>query len=201
MVHFVLQTFSQDEEIKNVHLPIVFAGILDAIEVYSCLSLPVVGHSSHLRQSQVQKTPERARNGSVVACWALLEVILDHLSQSQLLLQAPLSTNFEHHEQTPFQISCSFFQISSALQSSTRRPISAVPLVSCLQALLSLSQNYAEILLKGSHYSSVLRESFCRILALIHVLVKRLDSALDLVWNPTQWLENVLSCLGDAVSF
>lgn len=35
MTTFVLNTFSQDEEIQTIHLPIVFAAIMDVLEVES----------------------------------------------------------------------------------------------------------------------------------------------------------------------
>lgn len=33
MVQFILKTFAQDEEIQTIHLPIIFAAILDIVDV------------------------------------------------------------------------------------------------------------------------------------------------------------------------
>lgn len=40
MALFILKTFVQDEEIQTIHLPIIFAGIVDLLDV-SCSSIPL----------------------------------------------------------------------------------------------------------------------------------------------------------------
>ncbi|KAF8913192.1 Dopey, N-terminal-domain-containing protein [Gymnopilus junonius] len=185
LVHFILQSFPQDEEIKTIHLPIIFAGFIDVLD------------------SQIQKDLEKATRQSIVTSWRLLESILDQIPQSALLQRPGLAIESEGDIRTPFDFSCIFYKVSNqAKPTTTGHQMSTVPLISCLENLLSLCQDYALFLFKGPQHGVILRESFCLIMALIHTLLVRLDASLNISWNPAEWLHVILSSLGhEAATF
>lgn len=46
MVQFILKAFSQDEEVQTIHLPIIFAAIMDLVDVITPHN-PINQHDSY----------------------------------------------------------------------------------------------------------------------------------------------------------
>ncbi|KAF9566957.1 hypothetical protein CPC08DRAFT_758587 [Agrocybe pediades] len=178
LVDFILKSFSQDEEIQTIQLPITFAAILDLI----CLEL--------------ERDANHAHRESVCASLRLLENILGHILPSGLL-QVPQSAHEENRRRRPLEVAQSFFKLPSQWMKDSEGldPPAEMPFQSCIQNLAFISKMYAQCLAKPSDHAVVLRESFCRSLSLLHTITGMLNNPIDIIWDPQTWLSNVLSSL------
>ncbi|KAF8963955.1 Dopey, N-terminal-domain-containing protein [Flammula alnicola] len=180
LVNFIIQTFSHDEEVQTIHLPIIFTAIVDLIN------------------SQIQSDPTRASLQSVGTTLLLLEDMLLHIPHSSLMQWPETTLQLESGHQRPFDFACTFFKITDkTLPTTTTSQVltSTVPFVSCFHSLVSLSISYADRLFNEPQNGFVLRESFCRLLTLIDRLVARLTAPINISWDPTQCLDILLATL------
>ncbi|KIM47693.1 hypothetical protein M413DRAFT_439360 [Hebeloma cylindrosporum] len=185
LVHFILQSFSHDEEMQTIHLPVIFAALLD------------------LLHSKVQDDPTKASSQSVSATWLLLDEMLQRIPHAALLQRPEMTAEFGSDQQRPFDFACIFFKITNKLlpiADSTQ--LSALPFLSCFHSLTTLSICYGDRLSRGRGDGLVLRESYILLLSLLDRLAARLNSPIDVDWNPRAWLDKLLASLEtEAITF
>ncbi|KAG6879371.1 hypothetical protein C0992_003191 [Termitomyces sp. T32_za158] len=95
MVQFLLKTFSQDDEIQTIHLPIIFTAVLDLIDV------------------QVQGGVSRLSSPLIKEALQLLEEMLLHIPHSALMQRPDLTGPIEAQRTTqrPYLFACSFYGV------------------------------------------------------------------------------------------
>ncbi|KAF9486392.1 hypothetical protein BDN70DRAFT_822033, partial [Pholiota conissans] len=178
LAHFILQTFSHDEEIQTIHLPIMFGAIVD------------------LTNACVESNPRKAFSPPIARALLLLEEILQHITDSNLLQRPEITPEVGSYCQRPFDFACTFFKIADkSIPMLATQNNSTAPFVSCFRSLASLTMAYASCLFKEPQHALVLRESFSRTLFLIDRLAARLISPINIPWDPKQWLNALLASL------
>ncbi|KAG6911306.1 hypothetical protein DXG01_002145 [Tephrocybe rancida] len=179
MVHFILKTFAQDDEIQTIHLPIIFAAILDLIDV------------------QVQDNALRASTSLLKETLFLQEEMLRHIPHSSLLQRPDLTGPIEAKRTTqrPYLFACSFYGIDPVAIPPSLPVSFAVPFVSAFENLAMFAKNCAQALTASSPDVTILREVFALSLSLLDRLTDRLATPSTLAWNPTEWLHVILSGL------
>ncbi|GLB43530.1 putative dopey, N-terminal [Lyophyllum shimeji] len=179
MVLFILKAFAQDDEIQTIHLPIIFAAILDIIDI------------------QVQADATRAFSPLFRETLLLQEEMLRHIPHSALMQRPDLvgPVQATRATQRPYLFACSFYGIEPVTVPATSRTSFAVPFVSAFESLASVSLICAQALPSGSADITTLREVFSHTLVLIDRLVGRLGTSLTISWDPSGWLRAVLQAL------
>ncbi|KAG6813245.1 hypothetical protein H0H92_012882 [Tricholoma furcatifolium] len=183
LVQFVLKTFAQDEEIQTIHLPIIFAAVLDLIDF------------------QVQADASRASTPLLKEALLLLQEILRHIPHSSLMQRPDLTGPIEAQRTTqrPYIFACSFYGIEPIPTASSDSNSFAVPFVSAFENLATFTCNSVEALTSSS-FSDVqalhtLREVFSLSLSLLDKLASRLDTLVSVSWDPQGWLQTILKGL------
>ncbi|KAF8079121.1 Dopey, N-terminal-domain-containing protein [Lyophyllum atratum] len=179
MVQFILKTFAQDDEIQTIHLPIIFAAILDIIDL------------------QVQADATRASSPLFGETLLLQEEMLRHIPHSSLMQRPDLTGPIEAKRTTqrPYLFACSFYGIDPIAVPPTATTSFAVPFVSAFENLATLSRIFAQTLTTGSADTTVLREVFSQTLLLIDRLIGRLGTSVTIPWDPVEWLQVILQAL------
>ncbi|KAG6874376.1 hypothetical protein C0995_015112 [Termitomyces sp. Mi166 len=181
MVRFLLKTFAQDDEIQTIHLPIIFAAILDLIDV------------------QVRGDVSRASSPLMREALLLQEEMLRHIPHSALMQRPDLTGPIEAKRTTqrPYLFACSFYGIDPIVTSESLSNSFAVPFVSVFQNLATITRSCAQALTTYTSSSNivVLREVFSLSLSLLNRLSVRLATSVTLSWNPDDWLQVVLTGL------
>ncbi|KAF8640453.1 hypothetical protein AX17_000117 [Amanita inopinata Kibby_2008] len=177
MVLFVLKSFSQDEEIVTIHLPILYSAIVDFVDLQLC------------------RNPSMASTQSIKECFVLLEEMQRQTSPSALLRRPELLNNHESSVSTtfrPYLFACKFYGITPATNPTDVLP-SATPLSSAFDNLTSISLQCSQKLISGTDTPELLRQVFVRTLSLIKSLTARLDSPITVSWKPNDWLSSTLA--------
>ncbi|RDB28675.1 Protein dopey [Hypsizygus marmoreus] len=176
MVLFILTTFAQDQEIQTIHLPIVFAAILDIIDL------------------QIKNDPAKASSPLIRETLLLEEEMLRNILHSSLMQRPDLSGPMEDKRTTqrPYLFACSFYGITPIELPPGQHFSFAIPFVSAFENLASFSLKCAQSLIKGSDNVVVLREVYSQSLLLIDRLVGRLGTSVQVAWNPSEWMQVVL---------
>lgn len=194
-MQFVLQTFSQDEEIQTIHLPVIFAGIVDLINVR--ISFTTQSALIHcFSQLQMESNPAKASSRSIRESLILLEEMLRRIPHSGLM-QRPevVGDNVTARiTERAYTFACTFFNIP-ATTTPTPSGSFAIPFSSSFESLIGLSTHCAQNLNQSTHDILVLREVFSQSLKLIDRLVGRLGSAIAVQWRPHEWLTILLESL------
>ncbi|KAG5733413.1 Protein dopey, partial [Termitomyces sp. T112] len=179
MIQFLLKTFSQDDEIQTIHLPIIFAAILDLIDIrvqgdMSCLSSPLVKEALLLQ-----------------------EEVLRHVPHSALMqrpnLTGPIET--KRTTQRPYLFACSFYGVDPIAIPESLSNSFAVPFVSAFENLATITRRCAQKLITSCSDIVVLREVFSLSLLLLDRLSSGLTTSVTLPWNPDDWLQVILKGL------
>ncbi|KAF5384809.1 hypothetical protein D9615_001099 [Tricholomella constricta] len=180
MVEFILKTFAQDDEIQTIHLPIIFAGILDIIDL------------------QVQANVKKASSTLLRETLLLQEEMLRHIPHSALMQRPDLTGPIEAKRTTqrPYLFACSFYGIDPIDIPPTPGASFTVPFVSAFENLANLSIRCAQSLDGDSTDVVTLREVFSQTLLLIDRLVGRLGTTVTISWDPAKWLQVILLGLG-----
>jgi len=196
LMRFILSTFSHDEEIQTIHLPVIFAGVIDLL--YVCCA----GHTPFrfltFSKSEIVANTSRAASVSVCEVLGLLEDMLQQIPKSGLM-RRPETDGTLGIGQCPFEFACAFYKITTKSLITTDLTMSTTPFASCFNTLVFMSILYAEQLCDEKVHGSVLREPFCRTLALINRFVAQLTAPIDVSWNPDTWLNQLLSTLQSEV--
>ncbi|KAJ3739812.1 Dopey, N-terminal-domain-containing protein [Lentinula detonsa] len=189
MMLFILKTFSQDEEVQTIHFPLIFAALVDLLEI------------------QIARDPSKASFPSTKASLALLEVLLRQIPHISLLSRPEVNTDIQTASDTerPYVFACTFYDIKPLLNASPPSGTYTVPFSSAFESLVSLSIVFGQTLTKakgtGLTDSTQLREILSSSLTLIDRLVGRLTSPIKLVWEPKRWLSVVLDSLQENTNF
>ncbi|CAA7265849.1 unnamed protein product [Cyclocybe aegerita] len=176
LIRFILKSFSQDEEVQTIHLPVVFSAIIDLMAV------------------EIQTDPSKASSDRFREAMVLLDDMVQYIPHSGLLQRPGASTSSDDY-QRPYDFACLFFKIPAKSTLTTFSPQPAIPLASCFEQLASMSIIYARGLSGEPQRGRTLREAFCRILNLVDRLVGRLVAPISLAWHPKEWLDSMLSTL------
>ncbi|KAG5643542.1 hypothetical protein DXG03_000683 [Asterophora parasitica] len=176
MVLFILKNFAQDDEIQTIHLPIIFAGILDIINL------------------QVQGEVNKASSSLLREILFLQEEMLRHIPHSAIMQRPDLTGPIEAKRTTqrPYLFACSFYGIDPVDIPPTPGESFTVPFVSAFENLATLSLYCAQSLTSGSTGVVTLREVYSQTLVILDRLVGRLATPVTVSWDPDQWLQAVL---------
>ncbi|KAG6817586.1 hypothetical protein H0H87_006963 [Tephrocybe sp. NHM501043] len=179
MVQFVLKTFAQDDEIQTIHLPIIFAAILDLIDL------------------QIQGDILRASSSLLKETLLLQEEMLRHIPHSSLKQRPDLTGPIEAKRTTqrPYLFACSFYGIDPIAIPPSSYASFAIPFVSAFENLVTLTRNCAEALTASSPDVVILREVYSLSFLLLDRLAGRLNTSVTLPWDPSAWLQVILSAL------
>lgn len=179
MVQFILKAFSQDEEVQTIHLPIIFAAIMDLVDL------------------QVQTDAARSASALVRECLLLQEEMLRQIPHSSLMQRPELTGAIEANRtaQRPYLFACSFYGITPIATPTKSTASFTIPFTSVFENLTSISRISAEVLIRGSPDIVTLREVYSYSLLLIDRLVGRLGTSVEIVWRPSTWLQLVLHAL------
>ncbi|KAF8899262.1 Dopey, N-terminal-domain-containing protein [Infundibulicybe gibba] len=179
MVRFILKTFSQDEEIQTIHLPIIFVAIAE------------------LLQFQIQHDSIRACSPSIQACLSLQEELLRQIPHTALMQRPDMTDEIQvtTASQGPYQFACTFYKIEPiALVPGLDDP-AALPFASAFENGIALSLSCAQGLSENPAGSTHLWAVLSQALLLLDRLVGRLRTTVTLSWNPNQWLALILQTL------
>lgn len=189
LTRFILNTFSHDEEIQTIHLPVIFAGVVDLL--YVCSEHTPLQFLT-FSKSEIVADTSRAASTSVCEVLGLLEDMLQQIPKSGLIRRPEVDGTFGT-SRCPFEFACAFYKITTKSLITTNLTLSTTPFASCFNTLVLMSILYAEQLCDEKVHGSVLREPFCRTLALINRLIAQLTAPIDVSWNPDVWLNRLLS--------
>ncbi|KAK0466281.1 Dopey, N-terminal-domain-containing protein [Desarmillaria tabescens] len=181
MVQFILKTFSQDEEIQTIHLPVIFAAIVDLL---------------HFRLSTTESPPLSITTKETLS---LLETIL-HQVPHVALMQRPEASEGDtsaRDSQRPYIFACTVYGIGPlAIEPAPSSRSFRIPFASSFESLVSLSSIFSHALVSAADKVVALREALCQTLLLLDTLVGRLGtSTIKVTWHPSHWLSVVLDCI------
>ncbi|KAJ3809392.1 Dopey, N-terminal-domain-containing protein [Lentinula aff. lateritia] len=189
MILFILNTFSQDEEVQTIHFPLIFAAVVDLLEI------------------QVERDPSKASSPSMKASLILLEAILFHIPHITLLSRPEVKSDLQTASDTerPYIFACIFYDIKPLFDAPVPSGTYTVPFCSAFESFITLSMVFGQTLTKatgtGTADFAQLREIFSSSLTLIDHLVSRLSSSIKLIWEPKRWLSVVLDSLHEKTNF
>ncbi|KAG6877602.1 hypothetical protein C0993_005728 [Termitomyces sp. T159_Od127] len=176
MAQFLLKTFSQDDEIQTIHFPIIFAAVLDLIDV------------------QVQGDVSRVSSPMIKEALLLQEEMLQHIPHSALMQRPDMTGPIEAKRTTqrPYLFACSFYGVDPINIPASTSDSFAVPFVSAFESLTTITRCCAQALTTSSSDITVLREVFSLSLSLLNSISSRLTALVTLAWNPDEWLQAIL---------
>ncbi|KAJ3774387.1 Dopey, N-terminal-domain-containing protein [Lentinula raphanica] len=189
MMLFILKTFSQDEEVQTIHFPLIFAALVDLLQIL------------------VEQEPSKASSPFTRAVLSLLEVLLRQIPHIALLSRPEMTTDLQAASETerPYKFACTFYDFKPTLDAPLPSGTYTVPLGSAFESLISLSMTSSQTLAKSkgnaNTNSAQLRETLSSSLTLIDSLVSRVSSSVNLVWEPNKWLSVVLDSLQENTNF
>ncbi|KAK7025465.1 hypothetical protein VNI00_015993 [Paramarasmius palmivorus] len=186
MVLFVLKTFSQDEEIQTIHLPLIFTAVLDLV------------------LHEIRNDNSKATSPLVQRTLALLGVMLRQIPHTALLHRPEVTSGIQEASESerPYKFACTFYGLKPNVEMPEPTGSFTKPFGSAFESLIGLSLKLSQILLTSPKEVNLAREHFAQSLLLIDRLVGRLNSRLDLEWDPEKWLSVVLETLGhNSVNF
>ncbi|KAF7303085.1 Dopey-N domain-containing protein [Mycena kentingensis (nom. inval.)] len=180
MVLFILKTFSQDEEVQTIHLPILFAGLVDLLNI------------------QIKQNAARTLTPAFRTTLILLEAMLRQIPHIALLQRPELTGELADAAQTqrPYTFAATFYGCTQTIEVSVapEGPFT-MPFASAFQDLVSLSMNCSQFLVNGCQEPAALREVLAQTLLLMDRITSRLESPITLAWKPQEWLASVLGIL------
>lgn len=193
-----------DDEVRNVHLPIVFAALVEKLLVGLFYMYPRSKLTFFPRQTRVQEDSSLASSSPVREAFVLLQEILRHVVP-EALQQRPKFSDETMQESSVSVGSLAFASVFYGLPTPTfvmsYRP--AIPLATVMEHLFTLSQTYAEYLVQKQSSDVTLRMTCSHVLLVLARLVefsdKGPDAPLAIPWDPSAWLENTLDCLDTEV--
>ncbi|KIL71408.1 hypothetical protein M378DRAFT_188883 [Amanita muscaria Koide BX008] len=185
MILFILKTFSQDEEMVTIHLPVLYAGIADLVD------------------AQIRQNPSIATSLTMKESLLLLEEIQSLVPYSALLRRPKRTFDDQSTNESesailrPYLFSCKFYGITPTV-TLENAALSLVPLSSIFNNFFSISLQCAELASKAN--TEDLKEVLSRTMSLLNNLVAKLDSPLDVAWNPSHWLSSLLISFSEETS-
>ncbi|KAG8219398.1 Dopey, N-terminal-domain-containing protein [Butyriboletus roseoflavus] len=169
----------QDEEVRSIHLPVIFAALMEALLV------------------DIQEDSSRIVSPAVRECFILQDEILRHFPPEALQQRPKLTDSSQESTLSPLAFGSAFYGLE--VPTSVSRNNSATPLVSVVEHSFAFSQICAQVAVRQRVVSSSLRTSYSRVLSLLGKLVefaeKASDASLEISWNPSTWVSDVLDSL------
>ncbi|KAF7307364.1 Dopey-N domain-containing protein [Mycena indigotica] len=178
MILFVLKTFVQDEEVRTIHLPIIFASLVDLVDI------------------EIQLNREKALTPAVRSTLILLEAILQQIPHAALLQRPELTGDMEKaaQSQRPYTFATNFYGCKTSRE-DTELPEGpfTTPFASSFQSLATTSTTCSQFLVDGCSTPASLREVLAQSLLLMDRLSTRLEAPMTISWKPQEWLPSVLA--------
>ncbi|KAF8131645.1 Dopey, N-terminal-domain-containing protein [Boletus edulis] len=168
----------QDEEVKSIHLPVIFAVLMEKLLVH------------------VQEDSSRVVSPVVRECFILQDELLQHFPPEALRQRPKLADPSQ--EPTSF---LAFGLVFYGLDVPTlvSRNHSVTPLVSVVEHSFAFSQICAQVAVRQRDVSLSLRTSYYRVLSLLGKLIESVekgpDASLAISWSPPTWVSDVLDSL------
>ncbi|THG95919.1 hypothetical protein EW026_g5825 [Hermanssonia centrifuga] len=181
--HILVKYHTHDEEIETIHLPVVFAAILETLTF--CL----------------QHNPSRIPTASTLESFGLLQDIwkrirIIHLKERPRLNVQDTGTPSDNGA---YSFACTFYSNEKHSETLTTRKSSSMPLVTVFNDLITLSMSIAAALQDEQAESIATREAFIHALDIMAQLAQQLQltssEPLIISWNPAEWLSTVLGCI------
>jgi hypothetical protein len=181
LLTFILRTFSSshDEEVRTIHLPVIFCAIQDLL--YSQLNA-----ESDLVFHQLTKE-----------VLILQQEILLHIPATALTQRPELTAAVQQQSlsQSPYLFATTFYGIpSDAPQTPAPSTAAATPIVSVLERLISLSTMVSQKI-RNLPYEALPMEILSLSLVILTHLIEKVQSDVSLSWSPSKWLSSLLACL------
>jgi hypothetical protein len=194
---FILQTFpSQEDEIQTIHLPIVFAALVDFMNVRGLVAYNLLSSNTAKSQITLHKDVCRASRLPILQGLLLTEEILQHIHRNGLLQRPELTNELQaaSHSQPSYVFACTFYGIPPIPDTPTRPGFFDVPLALAFEDMVNVNLSCAR-LLETSDKPSFSRDVVSQSLLLLDRLVERIGSSLAASWNPSEWLAAILRCM------
>lgn len=206
MVQFILKTFSQDEEIQTIHLPVIFAAIVDLLHASRSLSLDIdYADCFDFLQFRLSTTKSPPLSTTTKETLLLLETILRQVPHAALMQRPEASEgdSSTRDSQRPYIFACTVYGIEPlAIEHASPSGSFNIPFASSFESLVSLSSIFSHLLVSATDKVVAFREVLCQTLLLLDALVGRLGtSMMKVTWHPSHWLSVVLDCIGHGVRF
>ncbi|KAJ2917856.1 hypothetical protein MD484_g2573, partial [Candolleomyces efflorescens] len=179
---FILETFTHDEEIQANHFPTIIAGLLDLLDI------------------RLHAQPSLTAAPATLRCLVLLEEMLKYTPHLGLIDRTsinPPNTQKEASRSTdrPYLFACSFYEIEDfqsvpdTVQSASD---SIIPFTTSFSNSFALSTHCARLLASPGPKAGAIREALSRTLTLCERLLSRLNTSVDVSWNPAEWMNTLL---------
>ncbi|KAG6851405.1 hypothetical protein H0H93_005803 [Arthromyces matolae] len=197
MVHFILKTFAQDDEMQTIHLPIIFTSILDLINVTNFSILPCVSVLNLHMKAQFHNDPLRISSTLLRETLLLQEEVLRHIPHSSLMQQPQLTIPDQvrppnHH---PYLFACAFYGIDPISLTVALSDSVAIPFISAFGNLANFALNCTRALATTPSDTILLREVLSLSFSLLDKLSTRLSTPVTLSWNADDWFQVILEGL------
>ncbi|KAI0803164.1 Dopey, N-terminal-domain-containing protein [Irpex lacteus] len=179
MVRSVLATHhTPDEEMEALHLPIVFAAILEALN----------------------RNIKRLVEVSTREALSLLLELWRHLRLAYLKERPRISGEANAKEALgPLSYACLFYELPYKPEPAESLASSSPPIVAAFEELIRLSSTLAQTLSASQSQTPITRDSLVQSLRLLTTFVEQLHTVpgFDLIvtWAPSEWLAAMLRCL------
>ena len=148
-------------------------------------------------QVHVQEDSSRVVSPAVRECFILQDEILRHLSPEALQKRPRLQETSQEPSLSSLAFSSTFYGFD--VPPSISRNQSAMPLVSIMEESFALSQICAQVAVRQRDVGSLLRTSYSLVLSLLGKLIglaeKSSDASLEISWNPSIWVSDILDSL------
>ncbi|KDQ31322.1 hypothetical protein PLEOSDRAFT_1102291 [Pleurotus ostreatus PC15] len=179
MVSFIVEIFSQDDEIQNIHLPIVFGAVMDVLLI------------------ELEANPSKACTPATSEAFKLQEKILRQIPHVALMKRPELTASLqaETSVQRPYLFACSFYSIAPKRECENPTRSFDNPFITAFENLTMLTEICAHDLLKDENRLQQIRECFAQLLLLVDRLVGRLSTTVTVAWVPSRWLAIILETL------
>lgn len=197
---FILTKFHvRDEEIQTVHLPIVFAAVMNIVQVRPSL----FRLDDHLTPFQSQMIDEGSKSSlaSISEALQLEEIILQQIPAPALLdLPDTADPKLTSGNLSPYGLACSFYDVPTSLPDSGSH---GSPFVTVFSDLAKFSVHCALALSSPTPHVSYLHGLLLQCLVLLNKLVEGLSgddrTKIQVDWSPTVWLSTMLTMLDEKV--
>ncbi|KAG5220330.1 Dopey, N-terminal-domain-containing protein [Salix suchowensis] len=173
------EIFSQDDEIQNIHLPIVFGAIMDVLLI------------------ELEANPSKACTPATSEALKLEEKILRQIPHVALMKRPELTASLqaETSVQRPYLFACSFYSIAPKRECGNPSRSFDNPFITAFENLTMLTEICAHDLFKDENRLQQIRECFAQLLLLVDRLVGRLSTTVTVAWVPSRWLAIILETL------
>ncbi|KAG6336234.1 hypothetical protein ID866_2853 [Astraeus odoratus] len=169
-----------DEEVRSVHLPVVFAALLEKLLIY------------------IQEDVSRAASVPIKECFILQEEILRNIVPEALRERPKFNDAALQEASTslsPLDFAAAFYGLDKSGVSGYRP---ATPLMTIVEHLFTLSETCAKYLVQKHGSDNNLKITYSQLLSMLARVVEFSDNGPEMTvdsWVPSIWLGNMLDCM------